>query len=132
MIGIVIVSHSIKIAAGVCDLARQMAAPELALIAAGGMADGAIGTDAIKIQTAIEKVDSGDGVVILVDLGSAVLSTDLAMDLLDPELRQRVILADAPLVEGAILAAIEASTADSTLQKVASTAAGAKDLQKII
>jgi PTS hybrid protein len=130
MIGMVIVSHSAKAAEGVRELALQMAAPELSIIAAGGMADNILGTDAIKIQTAIETADSGDGVLVLVDLGSAVLSTDLAIDLLTPELKQRVLIADAPLLEGAVMAAIEASVPGSTLQKAADTAEAAKKLQK--
>jgi phosphoenolpyruvate---glycerone phosphotransferase subunit DhaM len=130
MIGMVIVSHSAKAAEGVRELALQMAAPELSIIAAGGMADNILGTDAIKIQTAIEAADSGDGVLVLVDLGSAVLSTDLAIDLLTPELKQRVLIADAPLLEGAVMAAIEASVPGSTLQKAADTAEAAKKLQK--
>jgi len=132
MIGMVIVSHSAKAAEGVRELALQMAAPELSIIAAGGMADNILGTDAIKIQTAIEAADSGDGVLILVDLGSAVLSTDLAIDLLTPELRQRVLVADAPLLEGAVMAAIEASVPGCTLQKAADTAEAAKKLQKCL
>ena len=130
MIGMVIVSHSAKAAEGVRELALQMAAPELSIIAAGGMADNILGTDAIKIQTAIETADSGDGVLVLVDLGSAVLSTDLAIDLLTPELKQRVLIADAPLLEGAVMAAIEASVPGTTLQKAADTAEAAKKLQK--
>lgn len=130
MIGMVIVSHSAKAAEGVRELALQMAAPELSIIAAGGIADNILGTDAIKIQTAIETADSGDGVLVLVDLGSAVLSTDLAIDLLTPELKQRVLIADAPLLEGAVMAAIEASVPGSTLQKAADTAEAAKKLQK--
>lgn len=109
MVGIVIVSHSVKIAEGICELARQMASPDLRLIPAGGMDDGEIGTDAFKIQAAIEAADSGDGVLILCDLGSAVMSTETALEFLEnPDLRAEI--ADTPIVEGSIAAAVIAST----------------------
>ena len=81
MVGIVIVSHSAKVAEGIKEMAMQMSRPEQKIIAAGGMEDGGIGTDAMKIQAAIEAADDGSGVLVLVDLGSAVLSTDVALEL---------------------------------------------------
>lgn len=129
MVGIVIVSHSAKVAEGICELAGQMAAPGQKLIAAGGMADGGIGTDAFKIQTAIQAADSGDGVLVLVDLGSAVISAELAIDMLAEEWKDRVAIADAPILEGAIAAAVEASI-DQPLANVLATAQGARDLKK--
>ena len=80
MVGIVVVSHSQKIAEGAVELAKQMA-PEAKIAAAGGMEDGSIGTDVAKISDAIEAVDQGDGVVILVDLGSAVMSSEMAIEM---------------------------------------------------
>lgn len=68
MVGIVIVSHSAKAAEGIRELAMQMASPETPILAAGGMEDGGIGTDAFRIQTAIEEADRGEGVLLLVDL----------------------------------------------------------------
>lgn len=129
MVGIVIVSHSIKIAEGVKELAAQMAKGVM-ILTAGGTSDGGIGTDPMKIQEAVEKADSGDGVVVLADLGSAVMSVGLAKEMIDPELAQRVKLANAPLVEGCVAAAVEASM-DSQLDKVLATAYGARTMDKI-
>jgi phosphoenolpyruvate---glycerone phosphotransferase subunit DhaM len=78
-VGLVIVSHSAKVAEGVVELAAQMA-EEISVLPAGGTDDGEIGTSAPRIAEAIEAADSGDGVLVLVDLGSAVLSTRMAID----------------------------------------------------
>lgn len=129
MVGIVVVSHSAKIAEGICELAGQMAAPGQKIIAAGGMSGGSIGTDAFKIQAAIEEANTGDGVLVLVDLGSAVMSAELAIDMLSDELKERVAIADAPIVEGTIAAAVDASIGQP-LVSVAATAAGARELRK--
>ena len=107
MVGIVIVSHSAKIADGIKELALQMAQNYEGLYAAGGMEDGEIGTDAVRIMEAIQSADSGDGVIVLADLGSGIISAETAIDMLDGEVR--VQIADAPIVEGAIVAAVEAS-----------------------
>ena len=129
MVGIVVVSHSPKIAEGICELAGQMAAPGQKIIAAGGISDGSIGTDAFKIQAAIEEANTGDGVLVMVDLGSAVMSAELAIDMLSEELKDRVAIADAPIVEGTIAAVVDASIGQP-LVSVATTAAGARDLRK--
>lgn len=129
MVGIVVVSHSAKVAEGICELAGQMAAPGQKLIAAGGMADGSIGTDAFRILAAIKEANTGDGVLILVDLGSAVLSAELAQDMIDEELRGQVAIADAPILEGAVAAAVDASIGQP-LASVAKTAEGARELRK--
>lgn len=112
MVGIVIVSHSWKIAEGIKDLAAQVAASSAQIIAAGGMEDGGIGTDAVKISEAIKAADSGDGVVVLADLGSGIMSAEQAMELLEDE-EIDVRLADAPIVEGAIAASVEAACGGS-------------------
>ncbi|WP_371362662.1 PEP-dependent dihydroxyacetone kinase, phosphoryl donor subunit DhaM [Sporomusa rhizae] len=129
MVGIVVVSHSAKIADGICDLAGQMTAPGQKLIAAGGMADGGIGTDAFLIQAAIEKAESGDGVLVMVDLGSAVISAELAVEMLDEKYKGQVAIADAPILEGAIAAAVDASVGQP-LASVLATAEGARELRK--
>lgn len=108
MVGIVIVSHSRKIAEGVCELAAQVAGEPGRVVAAGGLEDGEIGTDAVMISEAIRRADGGDGVVVLADLGSGVMSAETAMELLEDEAID-VRLADAPLVEGAVAAAVEAA-----------------------
>jgi len=130
MVGIVIVSHSAKAAEGITELAYQMAGQSNGIIAAGGLEDGSIGTDAVRIMEAIKKADSGDGVVVMVDLGSAVLSSSLAIELLDKETRAGVRIADAPVLEGAISAAVQASIGD-TLENVLTAAEDARNLLKL-
>lgn len=126
MVGIVVVSHSHKIAEGAMELAKQMA-PEARIAAAGGMEDGSIGTDVSKIITAIEAVSEGDGVVILVDLGSAVMSSEMAIEML-PDISQVKII-DAPIVEGTIFSSVEASIG-SSFDEVVEVLAGAKAYKK--
>ena len=101
MIGIVIVSHSSLIADGTKELALQMA----------GTSDGKLGTDMKKIKSAIEKVNGADGVLILTDLGSSVLTTEMVIDMMDEDDKDisKIQIANAPLVEGAVIAAVEAS-----------------------
>src|ERR1019366_3723152 len=107
MIGLVIVSHSAKLAEGVCDLARQVAQGRVRIAAAGGTADpeNPIGTDAFQVLQAIESVYSEDGVLVLMDLGSAVLSAETALELLGEERGSHAELCAGPLVEGAVAAA---------------------------
>lgn len=112
LVGIVVVSHSATIAEGVVELAAQMAGPDVRLLAAGGAIDGSLGTDAGRIAEAIAKADAGAGVVVLADLGSAVLSAKLALDMIDPEVAARTRLSGGPLVEGAVVAAVQASAGD--------------------
>lgn len=108
-VGLVFVSHSEKIAEGLVELARQMAA-STALVPAGGTDDGGIGTSFTKVLEAITAADSGAGVVILCDLGSAILTAETALDFLEEDVRARVRIVDAPLVEGAVAAAVTAET----------------------
>ncbi len=105
------------------ELAGQMAGPEVRILAAGGLDEpgGALGTDAVRVLGAIEDVWSEDGVLVLMDLGSAVLSAELALDLLGEERRTRVLLTAAPLVEGAVAAAVAAGLGDP-LEAVAAAA----------
>ena len=129
-VGLVIVSHSPKIAEGVVELAEQMA-EEVRVLAAGGTDDGEIGTSATRIADAISAADSGDGVLVLVDLGSAVISTRMAIDeLLPDELRGRVRISEGPVVEGAVIGSVQASTG-SSLEEVATAAARAATLPKV-
>jgi len=124
MVGIVIVSHSETLAAGVRELAAEMAGPDVKLELAGGLAEaGALGTDAVRVMEAIGRADSGDGVLVLMDLGSAVLSAETALDFLTPEQRESVLLCEAPLVEGAVAAAVAARLGEP-LAEVANEARG--------
>src|SRR5712692_7984156 len=108
VVGLVIVSHSAKLAEGLVDLLRQMQ-PDLPMRAAGGLPDGAIGTSVERIHQAIVAVDNPAGVLIFVDLGSAVMSTEMAIEQLSDGQRARALISDAPLVEGAVLAAVNAA-----------------------
>ena len=105
MVGIVIVSHSQKLAEGVVELAKMMAA-QAPIAAAGGLDDGELGTSYEKIFAAVEEVYSADGVMILMDMGSAVMTTEMVLEDLD---RPNVKMIDAPLVEGAVPAAVESA-----------------------
>ena len=127
MVGIVIVSHSKMVAEGTVELAGQMA-KENRLVACGGMEDGTIGTDAVRIMAAIEAANDGDGVAILADLGSGILSAQTAIDLLESPIEVRI--ADAPIVEGAISAAMQASFGAS-LDEVIDAAEIAREMSKI-
>ncbi len=129
MVGIVIVSHSAMISEGVVELSSQMA-EDVKILSAGGTDDGRIGTDAIKIKDTIEKADDGDGVLVFVDLGSAVINTQLAIDMLDNDMQERVLIANGPIVEGAVVAAVQASIG-SNLEEVKKSAEESKDMNKI-
>ena len=130
MVGLVIVSHSARLAEGVAELAAQMAGPEVRIGAAGGLDDpGALGTDATRVLAAIEDVWSGDGVLVLMDLGSAVLSAELALDLLGDERRDSVLLTAAPLVEGAVAAAVTAGLGEPLARSPQPRATGSRARQ---
>jgi len=129
-VGLVIVSHSQQLADGVREVAAQMAGNEVIIRAAGGAADGSLGTNAEAIARAITEADRGDGVLVLMDLGSAVLSAETALEMLDQDVDRNVRLSNAPLVEGAVVAAVEASIG-RTLDEVADAALDARDMTKV-
>ncbi len=115
-VGLVIVSHSAQLARGVVELVDQMTQGKVPLVAAGGAGEGILGTSADTIAQAIEQIDSSDGVLILLDLGSALLSAEMALEFLSDEQRAHVALTFAPLVEGAVAAAMEAALGRSLAQ----------------
>jgi phosphoenolpyruvate---glycerone phosphotransferase subunit DhaM len=121
-VGLVIVSHSRQLAAGVVELAGQMA-PGVPLVAAGGMPDGGLGTDFAAVSAALATADVGAGVVVLFDLGSAQMTADMAVETLDDP--TRAVVAQAPLVEGAVAAAV-AAAGGADLAGVAAAATGAE------
>jgi phosphocarrier protein FPr len=123
MVAIVVVSHSRALADAAVELAREMAGG-VSIGVAAGLEDGALGTDAAAIAAAVEAVEDGSGVVLLMDLGSAVLSAELALELLPEELSSQVVLCPGPLVEGLVVAAVTASGGASR-DTVAAEAAGA-------
>ncbi|MFC7222944.1 dihydroxyacetone kinase phosphoryl donor subunit DhaM [Halalkalicoccus sp. GCM10025322] len=127
MIGLVVVSHSERLAEGVCEVASEMAG-DAAVVPAGGTDDGGIGTSVERVAEAIETA-GGDaaGVVVLVDLGSAVMSAEMAIE----ESASEVTIADAPLVEGTVNAAVSATSSKATLESVRESAEEARELSKL-
>lgn len=126
MVGIVIVSHSPDIAAGTAALAAQMAGPDVRIEVAGGGPDGGLGTDGSLVSAAIAAADQGDGAIVLGDLGSSILT---ARAVLAEQVNGSVRLVDAPLVEGAVAAAVVAS-AGLALDDVVAAAEGARGAAK--
>ncbi|NJM72432.1 MAG: phosphoenolpyruvate--protein phosphotransferase [Scytonema sp. RU_4_4] len=126
MVGIVIVSHSRKLAEGVRELAAQMVQGKVPLAVAAGIDDSEnpLGTDAIQVYEAIASIYNDEGVIVLMDLGSALMSAEMALEFLSEEQRGKVHLCEAPLVEGAIAAAVTAASG-SNIQQVIAQARGA-------
>ena len=127
MVGIVVVSHSASLARGVAELAGQMAGPDVAIEVAGGGPEGSLGSDEGLVRGAIRRADTGDGVIVLGDLGSAILTV---RHVLEHEANGHVRLVDAPLVEGAVAAAVVASMG-SALADVAHAAEEARGASKL-
>ena len=128
-VGVVLVSHSADLAVAVADLARELAGPSTAVLGAGGTEDGRFGTSIEKVEAAVSAANSGDGVAILMDVGSAVLTSKaLLADLDDDGLEVRLV--DAPLIEGAIAAAVTASTGQD-LNAVVAAAEQARGMRKL-
>ena len=129
-VGLVLVAHSRRLADGLRELIESVTQGGVPLaVAAGGEEEGALGTSAAAIAEALESLPAPDGMVVLMDLGSAVLSAETALELV-PALRGRVRLADAPFVEGAVAAAVEASLG-SGLEEVLASAEAARAQPKL-
>ena len=120
-VGIVIVSHSPKVAEGAADMVRQMVGGAVPLAWTGGNPDGGLGTSVEAIMKAIDEAWSDAGVALLVDLGGAETNSEMAIEMLDESRRDRVAICNAPLVEGSVIAATEAS-GGSSLAEVKATA----------
>jgi phosphoenolpyruvate---glycerone phosphotransferase subunit DhaM len=120
-VGIVIVSHSPDVARGAAQMVRQMVGDAVPLAWCGGAPGGGLGTNVEAILAAIDQAWSEAGVAILVDLGGAETNSEMAVEMLPHERRARVVICDAPVVEGAVMAGTEAS-AGSTLDQVRRTA----------
>jgi dihydroxyacetone kinase phosphotransfer subunit len=112
-VSIVIVSHSQDIAKGTADMVRQMVGNEVKVAFCGGNPDGGLGTNVPGIIKAIEAVWSAKGVAIMVDLGGAETNSEMAVELLPSERRSRVVVCNAPIVEGSVMAATEAAGGSS-------------------
>ncbi len=120
-VGIVIVSHSPEVARGTADMVRQMVGSEVRLAWCGGTSDGALGTDVAAIKAAIDEVFGPAGVALLVDLGGAETNSEMAIELLEDGRRDRVVICNAPIVEGAVMASVEAA-GGASLDRVRATA----------
>ncbi len=128
MVGIVVVSHSSELAEGLAALAAQMAGPDVRIEPAGGLPDGGLGTDEDRVRAAIKAADQGAGVVILGDLGSAILTVRHVLERHNGNGSVRLV--DAPIVEGAVAAAVTAS-ANMPLEDVARSAEDARGAGKL-
>ena len=112
-VGIVIVSHSPKVAEGAADMVRQMVGDSVPLAFTGGDPGGGLGTSVESIVAAIERAWSPAGVAILLDLGGAETNSEIAVEMLPAEKQRKVVVCNAPIVEGAVIAATEASGGSS-------------------
>jgi phosphoenolpyruvate---glycerone phosphotransferase subunit DhaM len=127
-VGIVLVSHSAELARGAAHLAAQVSGGAVTIVAAGGTDDGDLGTSAAKVIRALSEADSGAGVVVLPDLGSAVLTVRAVLS--DDDHRGTVVLADGPFVEGAVAATVIAA-AGGDIKAVAAAAEEARNARKL-
>lgn len=109
MVGFVIVSHSAKLAEGVADLARMMA-KTVPIVPAGGLEDGSFGTSFEKISNAIDQVYSDDGVILLMDMGSAVMTAEMVIESMEG---RKIAMADCPIAEGAVTGTVSAESGSS-------------------
>ena len=120
-VGIVIVSHSPDVARGTADMVRQMVGDEIPLSFCGGNPEGGLGTSVEKIMAAIDAAWSDRGVAVLVDLGGAETNSEMAIEMLPAERQSKVVICNAPIVEGAVMAATE-SWGGASLEDVRRTA----------
>ena len=120
-VSIVIVSHSIDVARGAASMVAEMVGDEVQVAFCGGNPDGGLGTDVARIAASLEEVWSDAGVAVLVDLGGAETNTEMAIEMMDEEKAKKVVICNAAIVEGAVMAATEAS-GGSDLQTVRETA----------
>ena len=128
-VSLVLVSHSAAIAEGLAELVAQVAGPDVPIVAAGGGPEGSFGTDGGRILAALRQASGGAGAVVLMDIGSAVLSVRAALEELGPD-GDTIEVADAPFVEGAIAAGVTASTGGSR-DDVAAAAREARGTAKL-
>ena len=120
-VGIVIVSHSQQVAAGTAEMVMQMVGDEVPLAWCGGNPDGGLGTSIEAIMEAISKAWSDSGVAVMVDLGGAETNSEMAIEMLPAERQKKVVICNAPIVEGSVIAATEAS-GGASLEEVKSSA----------
>jgi dihydroxyacetone kinase phosphotransfer subunit len=130
MTGVIIVSHSEKLAEGLRDIVMEMNDGSVAIIAAGGADGGRIGTNTFRIKAAIEKLAERDHILIFVDLGSAILCSETAIEMVDEEIQKKVHIVDAPLVEGVVGGVIQATICND-LEGIIATAKEGATLRKV-
>ena len=112
LIGLILVSHSEKITEGIKDLVVEMTKDAVPIISAGGTSDGRLGTSADKVMDAINELSNCNNILIFTDIGSSIMSSEIALDLVDEELKNKCILVDAPMVEGAFVAGVQSMVSD--------------------
>ena len=120
-VAIVLVSHSALVAEGAAEMVREMVGDEVRVAFCGGNPEGGLGTNVAAIKAAIERVYTPAGVALLVDLGGAETNSEMAIELLPEDWQERVVICNAPIVEGAVMAATEAA-GGSALAVVQATA----------
>jgi PTS hybrid protein len=108
-VGLVLVSHSARLVEGLADLVSQVSGSHVSIAPVGGASDGSLGTDGGRVLECLRQAATGPGAVVLMDLGSSVLAVRAALAELSDDERSRLIVADAPIVEGAIAAGVTAS-----------------------
>ena len=126
MVGLVVVSHSAMAAEGIVEVESEMAG-DTPIVPTGGDGQGGFGTVADGIADAIAEADDGDGVVVFVDLGSAVMNAEVAVEMSDTE----AVIADAPVLEGAVNAAVAATGPKATVESVREQAEAARGVRKL-
>lgn len=117
--GVLIVSHSEKLAQGLVELVSEMANDKVIIKEAGGTTDGRLGTDAVRIQEAIDSLKDCDAILIYCDIGSSIISSEMAIEMIDDDsLREKTQIVDCPLVEGAFTGVVQASVTDDVAEIV--------------
>ena len=128
--GVVLVSHSEFIANGLRELVNEMNDGSVAVVAAGGADGGRIGTSASKIQKAIESIEDCDQILIYADLGSSILSSETAIDLLDEDLAEKIRMVDCPVVEGALAGVVQATMTDD-IEEIIRVSEASREIRKL-
>lgn len=119
MIGLLLVSHSIKITDGIKDLVEEMTQNEVPLVSCGGTDDGRLGTSAEKIVSGMETLSECSHILIFTDIGSSIMSSEIALEMVPEEIREKCTLVDAPIVEGAFIAGVQAMISDDVEEVLA-------------
>lgn len=132
MVGIVIVSHNEKLADEIINFVEEMKRFDFPLLNAGGTPDGRFGSDPMHIKEIIEKAYIDEGVIIFADIGSSILNTQIAIDFLDEKIdKSKIIIADAPIVEGSLVAVSTNSNDQNSMKKILDELQQLKSFSKI-